>query len=203
MAAAGTDGPSKVGTMSMEVGVVADAVRHLGQIYRGVLTRHGIDQIPELQIDPPLDKEEARFFLGGIEHDLFSINEDGYAQSRFLPDKRRGTTYQQILPVYWRTRKGPLGRWVLFREGVCQLALASSMVLKYGWGKSQVQMEPPISQFGELAYAVDLLVRSDDGQIVICGEVKKNLIDIEKFLKGFAHCCERGSGIRRSNAPSK
>lgn len=142
-----------------------------------------------LAIDPMLDANEAQDFLLGLEHNLFTIDSEGYVQSALLPHRSRKSTKQKMLQLFWLKSNGSLG---LFREGLCQLATVSSLILNYGWPKSQIFLEPSKANFGPLAYAVDILIRDKAMAIVACGEVKRNQSEFRKLIEGFRDCCERG-----------
>jgi hypothetical protein len=53
-------------------------------------------------------------------------------------------------------------------------------------------MEPGISEFGGLAYGVDILIRDPERDIIICGEIKKDHAEFQKLVNGFRYCCQRG-----------
>lgn len=141
-----------------------------------------------LNISPAFDVTEARDFMQGLGADLFDIDDEGYVQSCLLPSPSGKNTRQKMLQLFWRKNGGR----ILFREGVCQLATVSSLVLTQGWDMGQVIMEPGVAEFGDLAYGVDILIRDKDHGIVICGEVKKSAAEFEKLISGFKHCCARG-----------
>ena len=87
-----------------------------------------------LRISPPLAAEESKYFLLGLEEGLFRPDEEGYVQSGLLPPPSAGNTKQKICQIFWHNPPPPR----LFREGVCQLATASSLILKRGWLKTQL-----------------------------------------------------------------
>lgn len=149
-----------------------------------------LDKMPTsfLKIQPALDEEEAQYFLQGLETGLFAIDDEGYIQSKLLPPVSGKNDRQKILQLFWRTAGGRN----LFREGVCQLATISSLILKYGWQSDHIIMEPGIEEFKGLAYGVDILIRDPKRNIVICGEVKRNNAEFKKLIDGFRHCCQRG-----------
>jgi len=53
-------------------------------------------------------------------------------------------------------------------------------------------MEPSIAEFGDLAYAIDILILSESGGLLVGCEVKKDDREHNKLLLGFEHCCTRG-----------
>jgi hypothetical protein len=144
---------------------------------------------PALRINPALERDEAKCFLLGLETQLFSIDDEGYAQSPLLPKSNNGESQQKGFQLFWHHNNGSR---FLFREGISQLAAASSLILRYGWEVSQVQIEARREDFGALARGVDLIVKSSAGKVVICGEVKKDNQELEKLIEGFHHCCQQG-----------
>lgn len=105
-----------------------------------------LTEMTPLVIDPALEETEAQFFMRGLEEGLFSIDDEGYVQSELLPDRPRKNTKQKVLCLFWARN----GKWGLFREGVCQMATVFSLILKYGWLRAQILMEPPKAEFGNL-----------------------------------------------------
>lgn len=172
---------------------IKNASDYLNAKYRKCLQADGLpDPLEPLQFKPELDTDEAEYFMLGLESRIFEIDDEGYAQSPLLPSVN-AVGKQKILQMFWH---GPNRRF-LFREGVCQLASASSLILKYGWQLSQVYMEPSGKDFGAVAYGVDFLVQSLAGQALICGEAKKNIPELEKLRQGFHDCCQRGSHSKK------
>ncbi|MBW4489770.1 MAG: hypothetical protein KME12_18465 [Trichocoleus desertorum ATA4-8-CV12] len=161
---------------------------------------------PALRIDPALDSDEAKYFILGLEAELFSIDDEGYAQSSLLLKLSGSKGQQKGFQLFWHfTNKGRKTR-ALFREGISQLASASSLILKYGWDISQVQIEARREDFGALARGVDLVIKSAAGKILICGEVKKDSREFEKLIEDFRYCCQQGQHNKsdckcRSNHP--
>jgi hypothetical protein len=150
------------------------------------------DNKPALRIDPALDGEEAKYFILGLEAQLFSIDDGGYAQSSLLLKPSGGKGQQKGFQLFWHfTYKGRRTR-ALFREGISQLAAASALILKYGWDISQVQIEARREDFGALARGVDLIIKSQAGKVLICGEVKKDSREFEKLIEDFHYCCQQG-----------
>lgn len=166
---------------------IAETEQYLKERYHAAIANLPSNLGSDLVIKPKLDVNESKYFLLGVEAGLFSID-DGYPQSAFLPPPSKGERKQKMLQLFWR---GKSSRF-LFREGVCQLAAASSLVIKHGWDISQIQMEPPIKRFGALAYAVDILIGSPSGNIFVCGEVKSSDREFEKLIRNFRSCCARG-----------
>lgn len=143
-----------------------------------------------LRIDPPLDESEAQLFMQGHEAGIFSIDQEGYVQSRLLARPTRKSDKQRAIQMFWH----PAPRF-LFREGVCQLSTASCLILKYGWSADSVVMEPVRREFGPLAYGVDIVITDAAGQFV-CGDVKRGEKELDKLLRDFRSCCGLGPHSR-------
>jgi hypothetical protein len=139
-----------------------------------------------LRINPPLGLEEARYFLLGLEEALFQDDELGYVQSELLSPSSEGNISQKMCQIFWHNPPR------LFREGVCQLSTASALILKRGWLKRQILLEPSVKEHRSFAYGVDLLVRSAAGKILIGVEVKRNAAELEKLITDLRTCCHRG-----------
>lgn len=142
-----------------------------------------------LRINPPLGIEEAKYFLLGLEDGLFLPDEEGYVQSELLPPPSQGNTKQKMCQIFWHNPPPPR----LFREGVCQLSTASSLILKRGWLKKQILMEPSIKEHRSLAYGVDILIKSTKGEILVCVEVKRSVAELQKLITDLRTCCKRGA----------
>ncbi|MGI8436505.1 MAG: hypothetical protein ACR2NX_06315 [Chthoniobacterales bacterium] len=141
-----------------------------------------------VRIEPPLAFEEAKYFLLGLEADLFSSDPEGYVQSALLPRPSGRNTKQKMCQIFWHNPPPPR----LFREGICQLATAARLVLERGWPLEQIEMEPTIKEHGTLAYAVDILIKSPTGQILAAVEVKRSRKELEKLKRDFLHCWALG-----------
>lgn len=141
-----------------------------------------------LRINPPLGIEESKYFLLGLEAGLFLPDAEGYVQSELLQASIAGTTGQKACRIF--RRDPPPG---LFREGVCQLSTASVLILKRGWLKSHLLMEPDIQDQRGTSYGIDILVQSPAGQILICVEVKRTVAELEKMMTDLRTCCKRGA----------
>jgi hypothetical protein len=99
---------------------------------------------------------------------LFSVDDEGYVQSKFLPRGPSGrNTRQKMMQLFWTTRKGR----ELLREGLCQLATVSSLVLNTAGLKIRSLWDPVEREFGKLAYGVDILIRFTERNMIICGEL--------------------------------
>lgn len=142
-----------------------------------------------LRINPSLGIEESRYFLLGLEAGLFQPDELSYVQSELLPPLSKGNTEQKACQIFWHNPPPPR----LFRECVCQLSTASSLILKRGWLKSHILMEPDFKDDRNISYGIDVLVKSATGQILVCVEVKRSVAELQKLITDFRACCKRGA----------
>lgn len=172
----------------MGIDWIGELEKYLEERY-SQLPMPNIESRPTLRINPALDAAEAKYFMFGLEEQLFSIDEEGYAQSPLLPKSGSSAEQQKGFQLFWHHQNGTR---FLFREGISQLAAASLLILKYGWEKSQIQIEARREDFGAIARGVDLIIKSRSGKVVICGEVKKDDSEFERLIEGFNHCCQQG-----------
>jgi len=142
-----------------------------------------------LRISPNLGIEESRYFLLGLEAGLFLPDELGYVQSELLPLPSQPDSRQKMCQIFWHEPPPPR----LYREGVCQLSIASLLILKRGWLRSQVILEPSIKEHRSFAYGVDLLVKVTPEKLLICVEVKRSLAELHKLVTDLRACCKRGA----------
>ncbi len=144
-----------------------------------------------LRINPAPGTEESKYFLLGLEAGLFQADEKGYIQSDLLAPPSTEGSEQKMCQIFWHN---PSPR--LFREGICQLATASSLVLKRGWLKNQILLEPSLEEYGTTACGVDLVVKSPTGKILIGVEIKRSAAELQKLVADFQACCKRGLHAR-------
>jgi hypothetical protein len=142
-----------------------------------------------LRINPSLGIEESKYFLLGLEAGLFQPDELGYVQSELLPPPSKGTTKQKVCQIFWHDPPPPR----LFRECVCQLSTASSLIMKRGWLTSHILMEPDFEDDRDMSYGIDILVKSPRGQILACVEVKRSVAELQKLITDLRACCQRGA----------
>lgn len=142
-----------------------------------------------LRINPNLGIEESKYFLLGMEAGLFLSDELGYVQSELLPPSSKGNARQKTCQIFWHDPP-PLR---LFRECVCQLSTASSLILKRGWLTSHILLEPDYRDDRDLSYGVDILVKSPAGQLLAAVEVKRSAAELQKLITDFRACCKRGA----------
>jgi len=139
-----------------------------------------------VRISPPLDEEEAKYFLLGLEEELFGLAENGHVQSELLRPDESGAP-QENYRIFSCEPPGPR----LLRENICQLATASRLILKRGWLKRHVALEPRSKEHRSTS-GMDLLVRSADGHILIWAEVKKSAVELHKLIADLRACSRRG-----------
>jgi hypothetical protein len=139
-----------------------------------------------LNITPSLDESEAKFFILGLERGIFSVDEQGYVESKVLPKPLGKNPKSKVINLFWK-KTNPV-----FREGVCQLATAASLVLKYGWNVEEITLEPG-KKSGGPAYGIDISIRDAQGQHLVCGEVKSDSNKLQLLLNALRHCCASGS----------
>ena len=94
-------------------------------------------QKQDMTFSEPFTAWEAAYFLRGVRDRLFIVDDRGYAQSEVLPPPAGKSKSQKMLQLFWSHGNGKRG---LFREGVNQLATASStsMVgtrMKFEWNQ--------------------------------------------------------------------
>ena len=141
-----------------------------------------------LRINPPFGIEESKYFLLGMEAGLFLLDEEGYVQSELLHASSTGTAEQKACRIF--RHEPPPG---LCRESVCQLSTASLLILKRGWLRSHILMEPDFQDQRGTSYGMDILVKSPAGPILICVEVKRTVAELEKMMTDLRTCCKRGA----------
>ena len=142
-----------------------------------------------LRINPALGLDESKYFLLGLEAGLFRPDVEGYVQSELLPSPSTGNIRQTMCQLFWHNPPPPH----LFREGVCQLSTAALLILKRGWLRSHILLEPDCKDDRDMSYGIDILVKSPMGQILVCVEVKRSLAELEKLMTDLRACCKRGA----------
>jgi hypothetical protein len=140
-----------------------------------------------LRISPPLGLEEARYFLLGLEAGLFRLDELSYIRSELLPPPSEGETGPTACQLFGHDSPPRLSR-----ERVSQLSTASLLILSRGWLRGQTFVEPTIKDDRSLDHRVDLLVRSSQGEILVCVEVKRSVAELQKLITDLRACCKRG-----------
>ncbi len=143
---------------------------------------------------PKLGAQESKYFILGLEHNFYSIDEEGYVKSSILPPPTKPGDKQRMITLYWHRQ----GKRYLYREGVCQLSTVTYLILNRGWNKDSIFLEPDISNYGDLAYAVDIIIKASQGKILVCCEVKKSKSELDKLIKHFKYCSNIGPHERKS-----
>ena len=141
-----------------------------------------------LRISPPLAEWEARYFLLGLEENLFAVDEQGAVTSELLSPADE--THPS--PGYRLFSHEPPR---LLRENVCQLATAARLILERGWLRRHVALEPSRKEHRATADGFELLVRSAEGKIFIWAEVKRSAFELEKLIADLRACSRRGPHV--------
>ena len=141
-----------------------------------------------LRINPPLADEEAKYFLLGLEDGLFYPDAEGDPESELFPPATEGDPKAKMGQIFRRDCSPPR----LVREAVCQLATASLLILKRGWLKSHVALEPGSEEHRAASDGLDLLVKSPTGKILIWVEVRRGSVELEKLAVDLRACSRRG-----------
>jgi hypothetical protein len=138
-----------------------------------------------LRISPPLAEWEERYFLLGLEENLFAVDEHGAITSVLLESDEAGAP----AAVYRLFSREPPR---LLRENVCQLATAARLILERGWLKKHVMLQPGRAEYRTAADGCDLLVRAQPSEILISVEVKRSRLELEKLIADLRACSRRG-----------
>lgn len=141
-----------------------------------------------LRISPPLGGEEAKYFRLGLDEGLFDLNEKGYVASELLPLPGEPGATQRNYRIF--SQESPVPR--LLRENIFQLATASLLILKRGWLKRHVVLEPSLPEHRSTANGFDLLVKSASNKVFIWAEVKRSVAELEKLIADLRACSRRG-----------
>lgn len=139
-----------------------------------------------LRISPPLSEWEARYFLLGLNEDLFAVDEQGVVTSELLPVADDVCSQ----PASYRLFSHEPPR--LLRENLCQLAAAARLILERGWLKRHVTLEPSRTEHRSTSDGFDLLVRSLADRILILVEVRRSQLELEKLIADLRACSRRG-----------
>jgi hypothetical protein len=145
-----------------------------------------------LRIHPNLGIEESKYFLLGMEAGLFLPDEFGYVQSGLLSSPSKENTRQKMCQLFWHDPPPPR----LFRECVCQLSTASSLIIQRGWLPSHILLQPDCQGDRDMSYGIDILVRSPAGQILVAVEVKRSAAELQKLITDLKACCKRGAHLK-------
>jgi hypothetical protein len=144
-----------------------------------------------LRIHPTLGIEESKYFLLGLEAGFFLSDEYGFVQSELLPPLSGGNTGQKVCQLFWYDPPPPR----LFRERVCQLSTASSLIIQRGWLTSHILLEPDYQDDRNISYGIDILIKSA-GQTLVAVEVKRSAAELQKLITDLNACCKRGAHLK-------
>ena len=140
--------------------------------------------INQLRVIPPLGVDEAKYFVFGLEEELFRVDEKGHVLSELLPHSGGGN-FKRGLAQIFAISPPPIR---LIRESVCQIAAVSELVLQRGWPPDQVKMG--VDEVASLG--TDVILESADGKILAGIEIKRSEHELQKFTIDFRNCCRRG-----------
>ena len=140
-----------------------------------------------LRINPALGIDESKYFLLGLEEGLFQVDREGKIESELLRAASAEET-GKVFPLFRNHPRPPR----FYRETVCQLSVASSLILKRGWLRSHVLIEPITDEHRSLTGRADILVQSATGDLLICVRVKRSVAELEKLITDLRTCCHRG-----------
>ena len=141
-----------------------------------------------LRISPSLGQEEAKYFLLGLEEEVFALDEAGRVESDLFPPAADGVASGYGYRIFTADPMTPR----LLRENLCQLATASRLIIQRGWLRRHVALSPSRPEHRAMAQGVDLLVRSGDGRILIWAEVKRSAVELQKLIADLRACSRRG-----------
>ena len=177
----------------MERDWVGELERWLQDRFAGLCDTIGQPVPPSgLRIHPSLGMEESKYFLLGMEAGLFLPDEFGYIRSELLPPPSGENIRQKTCQLFWHDPPPPR----LFRERLCQLSTASSLVIQRGWLTSHLLLDPDFQGDCDTSYGIDIVIKSPAGQILVAVEVKRSTAELQKFLTDLNACCKRGPHLQ-------
>jgi hypothetical protein len=135
-----------------------------------------------LRIGPPIAEWEAKYFLLGLEEELFAVDAQGLVTSPLLAASHDTPGYR----LFWHEPPR------LMRENLCQLATTTRLIGERGWLKRHVSLEPSRPEHRATAEGWDLMVRSLAGELLIAVEVKRSRMELEKLISDLRACSRRG-----------
>ena len=148
--------------------------------------------ISRLRLNPVLAPHEAKYFLSGMEAGLFQTDTLGCIQSPLLPSSDKGNIGSQACQIFWYDPPPPR----LYRECVCQLSVASFLIIERGWLAGHVLVNPVAESEDGTSYGIDILVQSPEGRILVCVEIKRTVAEVHKLITDLRTCCKRGVHAR-------
>ena len=144
-----------------------------------------------LRFNPPLGSDESKYFLLGLEAGLFEVDDEGNVQSELLPAGGEEGS-RRVCPVFRNQPPPPR----FFRETVCQLSTASSLIHRRGWLRAHIQIESPLEEHRLMANGADLFIRSSAGALLVSVKVKRSVAELEKLIMDLQTCFQRGVHAR-------
>lgn len=139
------------------------------------------------RISPPPAIWEERFFLRGLNEELFGTDERGHVTSDLLP------ALSELEPPAKSYRLFSHDPVRLLRENVCQLASAAWLVFERGWPRNQLFLEPGRDEHRSTADQFDLVLRSPAGKILIWVETRRSAVELHKLVADLRACSRRGA----------
>ena len=140
-----------------------------------------------LRINPPLAPWEEYYFELGLREDLFKSGEDGCLRTGLLRGTTEGSHDHAAYPLF---SSGPPAR--ILRENVCQAAAAACLIYQRGWLPQHLALEPGRPEHHSAATGFELVVRSQDGALIIWVETKRSLVELNKLVSDLRACSRRG-----------
>jgi hypothetical protein len=139
-----------------------------------------------IRISPPLAEWEAKYFLLGLEDNVFGVDQRGWVESELLRLVNETGSEQKGYRIF--SREPPR----LLRENLCQLSTAARLVFERGWLRRHVALEQSRPEHRATADSFDLLVRSPFGKIFFWVEVRRSAVELEKLIADLRACSRRG-----------
>ena len=139
------------------------------------------------RISPRVALWEEKFFLRGLNENLFEVDERGQVTSELLPALPATGVPAKSYGLFSRD---PIR---LLRENVCQLASAAWLIFERGWLKHHLFLEPGRDEHHSTADQFDLVVRSPAGKIVIWVEARRSAVELHKLVADLRACSRRGA----------
>jgi hypothetical protein len=139
------------------------------------------------RISPPFAIWEEKFFLRGLNENLFATDDHGQVTSELLPALPETGVPAKPYRIF---SHDPVR---LLRENVCQLASAAWLVFERGWLRNHLFLEPGRDEHHSMADQFDLVVRSPAGKILIWVEARRSAVELQKLIADLRACSRRGA----------
>jgi hypothetical protein len=139
-----------------------------------------------LRIGPPLGIDEAKYFMRGVEAEVFTLNDQGDVQSSLIRAGKSDAAEQGSFPIF-AASPPPLR---LCRRLVCVLSTAAALILDRGWLEPQVELAAIDDP--EKATAADIIITSLDERLLAAVVAKRTAYEVDKLRSDLNQCCRRG-----------